>query len=98
MYRRRWDIEAFFRFLKQELNFSHFLSLNTNGIEVVMYTIVIAAMLVMIYKKENELGYKTAIRKMNTEMQKMIILMVVEITGGDIRKLDKYNLDLPGDG
>lgn len=98
MYRRRWDIEAFFRFLKQELNFSHFLSLNTNGIEVVMYTIVIAAMLVMIYKKENELGYKTAIRKMKTEMQKMIILMVVEITGGDIRKLDKYNLDLPGDG
>lgn len=35
---------------------------------------------------------------MKTEMQKMIILMVVEITGGDNRKLDKYNLDLPGDG
>jgi hypothetical protein len=99
MYRRRWDIEVFFRFLKQELNFSHFLSLNTNGIEVVMYTILIAAMLVMIYKKENDIGYKTAIRKMNIEIQKMIILMVVKITGGDIRMLDKYNLDLfPRDG
>jgi len=97
MYRRRWDIEVFFRFLKQELNFSHFLSLNTNGIEVVMYTILIAAMLVMIYKKENQLGYKTAIRKMNTELQKIMIVMVVKITGGDIRKLDKYNLNLPND-
>jgi IS4 transposase len=28
MYRRRWDIEVFFRFLKQELSFSHFISLN----------------------------------------------------------------------
>jgi IS4 transposase len=25
MYRRRWDMEVFFRFLRQELNFSHFL-------------------------------------------------------------------------
>jgi IS4 transposase len=34
-YRRRWDIEVFFRFLKQELNVSHLVSLNTNAIQVV---------------------------------------------------------------
>lgn len=39
IYKRRWDIEVFFRFLKQELNFSHFLSLNENGIQVVLYMI-----------------------------------------------------------
>ncbi len=31
-YRRRWDIEVFFRFIKQELNVSHLVSLNKNGI------------------------------------------------------------------
>ena len=37
IYKRRWDIEVFFRFIKQELNFSHFISLNENGIQIVMY-------------------------------------------------------------
>ena len=32
-YRRRWDIEVFFCFIKQELNASHLVSLNKNGIE-----------------------------------------------------------------
>ena len=34
IYRRRWDIEVFFRFLKQELSFSHFLSVNENGLSM----------------------------------------------------------------
>jgi IS4 transposase len=34
-YRRRWDIEVFFRFLKQELNVSHPASLNKNGTQVI---------------------------------------------------------------
>ncbi len=37
VYKRRWDIEVFFRFIKQELNFKHFLSTKTNGIKVVLY-------------------------------------------------------------
>ncbi|MDR1372505.1 MAG: transposase [Dysgonamonadaceae bacterium] len=45
-YRRRWDIEVFFRFIKQELNVSHLISLNTNGIEVMLYMTLIAAMLI----------------------------------------------------
>ncbi|MBL4559739.1 MAG: transposase [Labilibaculum sp.] len=35
-YRRRWDIEVFFRFIKQELNVSHLVSLNKNGIQVIL--------------------------------------------------------------
>lgn len=35
-YRRRWDIEIFFRFLKQELNVSHPVSLNRNGMQVML--------------------------------------------------------------
>jgi hypothetical protein len=59
-YRRRWDIEVFFRFIKQELNVSHLVSLSKNGIEVMVYMTLIVAMLLLIYKKANNLGYKTA--------------------------------------
>jgi len=86
MYRRRWDIEVFFRFLKQELNFSHLLSLNENGIQVILYMTMIAAMLVMIYKKENKIGYKTAVRRMRIELESLILAIVVIQSGGDISK------------
>lgn len=53
-YRKRWDIEVFFRFTKQELNASHLISLNKNGIEVMLYMTLIVAMLVLIYKKSQQ--------------------------------------------
>jgi IS4 transposase len=62
--RRRWDIEVFFRFIKQELNVRHLVSLSKNGIEVMIYMTLIVAMLILIYKKANNLGYKTAKRRL----------------------------------
>ena len=59
-YRRRWDIEVFYRFLKQELSFSHFLSTSDNGIKVILYMTLITAMLIMIYKRMNGIGYSEA--------------------------------------
>lgn len=88
MYKQRWDIEVFFRFLKQELNFSHFLSLNKNGIQVIMYMTLITAMLVMIYKKENQIGYKTAVRRMGIELETLVIAIAVIQSGGDITKVN----------
>jgi len=88
MYRRRWDIEVFFRFLKQELNFSHFLSLNDNGIQVILYMTLITAMLVKIYKKENEIGYKTAVRRMSIELESLVMAIIVIQSGGDLRKTE----------
>jgi hypothetical protein len=86
MYRYRWDIEVFFRFIKQELNFSHFLSLNENGIQVILYMTMITAMLVMIYKKENEIGYKTAVRRMGIELESLVMAIIVIQSGGDLKK------------
>jgi hypothetical protein len=86
MYRYRWDIEVFFRFIKQELNFSHFLSLNENGIQVILYMTMITAMLVMIYKKENEIGYKTAVRRMGIELESLVMAIIVIHSGGDLKK------------
>lgn len=83
-YRRRWDIEVFFRFIKQELNVSHLVSLNKNGIEVMLYMTLIAAMLVLIYKKANNIGYKTAKRRFKMELRNLAIAMIVVVCEGNL--------------
>jgi hypothetical protein len=82
-YRKRWDIEVFFRFIKQELNVSHLVSLNKNGMKVMIYMNLIVAMLILIYKKENKLGYKTAKRRFSMEIRNLAISMIVVHCGGD---------------
>ena len=88
-YRKRWDIEVFFRFLKQELNLSHLVSMNKNGIEVMVYMTMIASMLLLIYKKANALGYKTAKRRIAMELRDMITEILIIFAGGDPRKVFK---------
>jgi len=82
-YRKRWDIEVFFRFIKQELNFSHFMSTNENGIKIILYMTLILSMLILIYKKINQLGYKTAKRRFAIELDELIMAIVVQYCGGD---------------
>jgi hypothetical protein len=82
-YRRRWDIEVFFRFIKQELNVSHFVSLNKNGMQVIIYVTMIVAMLILIYKKANNIGYKTAKRRFVMEIRNLTIALIVIQCGGD---------------
>ena len=82
-YRRRWDIEVFFRFIKQELHVSHLISLNKNGIEVILYMTLIVAMLIIIYKHANNIGYKTAKRKFKMEIRDLIIALIVVKCGGN---------------
>jgi len=82
-YRRRWDIEVFFRFLKQELNMSHLVSLNKNGMQVILYMTLIVAMMVLIYKKANNIGYKTAKRRFAMEIRDLTIAMIVVQCGAD---------------
>lgn len=82
-YKQRWDIEVFFRFIKQELNFSHFMSTNENGIKVILYMTLILSMLILIYKRLNNLGYKTAKRRFSIELDELIIALIVRFCGGD---------------
>ncbi|WP_426476387.1 IS4 family transposase [Chryseobacterium sp. CBSDS_008] len=88
-YKKRWDIEVFFRFMKQELNLSHLVSLNKNGIEVMVYMTMIASMLLLIYKKANNLGYKTAKRRIAMELRDMITAILIIFAGGDPTKVFK---------
>ena len=83
IYKKRWDIEVFFRFIKQELNFGHFISVNENGIQILLYMTLILAMLILIYKKSNGLGYKTAKRRFMIEVWDIIAKMMIEFSGGD---------------
>ena len=82
-YRRRWDIEVFFRFIKQELNASHLVSLNKNGIEIILHMTLIAAMMILIYKHVNGLGYKTAKRRFKMEIRDLVISIIVVKCGGN---------------
>ena len=88
-YKKRWDIEVFFRFMKQELNLSHLVSLNKNGIEVMLYMTMIAAMLLLIYKKANNLGYKTAKRRIAMELRDMITAILIVFARGNPDKVFK---------
>ncbi|MBP1637798.1 MAG: transposase [Bacteroidetes bacterium] len=83
LYRKRWDVEVFFRFIKQELNFSHFMSTNENGIKIILYMTLILSMLLLIYKRLNNIGYKTAKRRFAIEQDELIIAMIVRFCGGD---------------
>jgi len=83
LYKKRWDIEVFFRLIKQELNFAHFISVNENGIQILLYMTLILAMLILIYKKMNGLGYKTAKRRFMIEMWDIIAKIMIEYSGGD---------------
>ena len=89
-YRKRWDIEVFFRFLKQELNLSHLVSMNKNGIEVMIYMTMIASMLLLIYKKANNLGYKTAKRRIAMELRDMITAILIIFAGGVPLKFSRH--------
>jgi len=93
IYHHRWDIEVFFRFIKQELNFSNLVSYNENGIRVMMYMILIIAMKILIYKKVNNMeGYKIAKLKFTDELQMQIIKEIVIVCGGDPKIMKKiYN-------
>ena len=70
LYRSRWEIETFFKFIKQEMNFSHLLSRNENGIKVVMYLTMIVAILLTVYKKMNKIiGWTVAKIKFLNELE-----------------------------
>ena len=87
IYKKRWDIEVFFRFIKQELNFKHFLSVNENGLQVMLYMTLITAMLLMVYKRLNEIGFTTAKRRFSIELEDAVLKMAILFCGGDIEKL-----------
>jgi len=50
---------------------------------------LIVAMLILIYKKANNLGYKTAKRRFILELRELITAVMITISGGDPEKVFK---------
>ncbi|MBN8789493.1 MAG: IS4 family transposase [Terrimonas sp.] len=83
-YRQRWEIEVFFKFIKQHLNVNHLVSRNINGIKVMIYMTMILAILIIAYKKINRIkGFKIAKLKFELELETEIMRAVVILCGGN---------------
>lgn len=91
IYKKRWDIEVFFKALKQLLNFKHFVNRSENGIKVVMYVTMIASILLIAYKKLYQLsGYKIAKQQFAHDLELQIIKDLVQMCGGDPELINKF--------
>lgn len=83
-YRKRWEIEVFFKFIKQHLNVKHLVSRDENGMKVMIYMTMILAILIIAYKKLNKIkGYKIAKLRFELELENEIIKTIVTLCGGD---------------
>lgn len=90
LYKKRWDIEVFFKFLKQELNFSHLINRSENGIKVMLYCTMIAAVLLLTYKELNGLkGYKIMKQKFVSDLEKSLVKDFVIRCGGNPDLVEK---------
>ena len=84
MYKRRWDIEVFFKFIKQNLGYKHFLSHNMNGMQVYIYMILITAVLFLVYKKRCNLsGFKLPLFEFSLKANKSFLKDLLALYGVD---------------
>lgn len=92
IYRERWQIEVFFRFLKQELHFSHIMNRTENGIKSIMYITMTYAIILLAFKMINDLeGYKHVKRRfmMDAEYQRFVFVRKIMLSRPDVGKVFK---------
>lgn len=73
IYRERWKIEVFFRFLKQNLWLSHMMSLNENGLTIMMYVSLMTALLLELYSRLNGCRGENAKFRLELELMDDVI-------------------------
>jgi len=83
-YKQRWEIETFFKFIKQHLNVNHLVSRDINGIKVMIYMTMILAILIIAYKKINKIkSFKIAKLRFEIELENEMIKTIVMLCGGN---------------
>lgn len=85
-YLRRWDIEVFFKFMKQNLSFSHLISINSNGIQVILYITLIMALLIKVYQHYHNVGPSMAIEMIKVELANWLYLHPVAVVDKKLPK------------
>jgi hypothetical protein len=97
IYLKRWDIEIFFRFLKQQIGLRHLLAYNINGITAVFYVRLLTATMLQLFfflNKRKDLG----IAKMEFADQlnwEQFITMAL-LAGADPKKLKQQLSEYQG--
>ena len=56
-----------------------------------LYMTLIGAMLILIYKKANNIGYKTAKRRFKMELRNLAIAMIVVICDGNLDHFEAHS-------
>jgi transposase len=84
IYKQRWEIESFFKFLKQQLQLEHLVVRHLNGIHVMLYMTLITALLLIIYKKLNQIdSLKRAKLRFIQEVDFEVVQQIVRLCGGN---------------
>lgn len=98
IYLKRWDIEVFFRFLKQEIGLKNLLSTNENGIKAVIYLRLITGTLLWAYiHLNNRTDYKKAKKDFRDEVDWAINFAIAQlIAATGITERDKLLPDFQG--
>jgi transposase len=74
IYKHRWDIEVFYRFIKQQLNIKHLINRSENGVKIQIFSALIAAILVLVFKIGNKIpSYKIAKLKFEDDLLLLIV-------------------------
>ena len=60
LYKRRWEIELFFKWLKQNLKIKQFLGRSENAVKIQLYTAIITYLLVSLYRRRH--GIKESLK------------------------------------
>ena len=94
-YKKRWSIEVFFKFLKQNLSFAHLLSSSRNGLMIILYMMLITAALVKIFEILNNLGPRIAILRFKIQLENWLLEHPVAC---DIPKDTSHNMHLDTHG
>lgn len=83
IYRRRWDIEVFFKWLKQNMRIKKWIGYNENAVKIQVYTALIAYLLVYILKKDtnSSLSMLTITRIVRTNMLEIADGTIYEFLG-----------------
>jgi hypothetical protein len=91
IYRLRWEIERFFRFIKQNLNFSHLISRDYNAIKSMTYMMLIAAMFIALFNKlTNRSGFKLSKLALIYQLEIELVKELVILCNGDPKLLNQY--------
>lgn len=60
LYKKRWDIELFFKWIKQNLKIKSFLGRSENAVKIQIFTALISYLLLQIYQQKN--GLQTSLK------------------------------------